>query len=123
MKEQFRLVTLPFCLAAVLIYSLIIIQPVAARDRNSEHVTFNNLTMVAGTMLEPGTYNVVWEGPGPQVRVSFEKGLKVVLITTAQMTEGGPYHGVAEVRRREDNTRILQRITWHNKSLIFSASS
>ena len=99
-------------------------RPAAARDRNWEHVTLTDPTMVAGTILEPGTYKLVWEGPGPQVQVAFEKGLQTVLTTTAQLIpEGGPFDGAVVVRTREDNTRILQRITWNRKSLIFGATS
>jgi len=78
--------------------------------------------LVAGTLLEPATYNVIWKGPGPRVQVSFEKGLKTVLTTSAEfITEASPYDGAIVTRAREDNTRVLQKIRWENKALVFTS--
>ena len=78
--------------------------------------------MVAGTLLEPATYNVIWEGSGPHVQVTFEKGLKTVLTTSAEfISEASPYDGAIVTRAREDNTRVLQKIRWKNKALIFTS--
>ena len=78
--------------------------------------------MVAGTLLEPATYNVIWEGSGPRVQVSFEKGLKTVLTTSAEfIPEASPYDGAIVTRTREDNTRVLQKIRWKNKALVFTS--
>jgi hypothetical protein len=119
-KSRAKFTTLSVLFSVVLISAIIVTQSAAARDRNSEHVTFNAPTMVAGTLLEPATYNVIWEGPGPRVQVTFEKGLKTVLTTSAEfIPEASPYDGAIATRVREDNTRVLQKIRWKNKALVF----
>jgi hypothetical protein len=121
-RNRLRFITLTFFLSVVLVSSIIIAQPAVAGDRNSEHVTLGVPTMVSGTVLEPGTYNVIWEGPGPHVQVTFEKGLKTVLTTSAEfIPEASPYDGAMVTRTREDNTRILQKIRWKNKALVFAS--
>src|SRR4029453_10230911 len=106
----------------MVISSIIVTRQAWAGDRNSEHVTFSVPTMVAGTLLEPATYNVIWEGPGPRVQVTFEKGLKTVLTTTAEfIPEASPYDGAIVSRSREDSTRVLQKIRWKNKALVFTS--
>ena len=120
--NRLRLISLTFFFSVVLISSIIVTRAALAGDRNSEHVTFGVPTMVAGTLLEPATYNVIWEGPGPRVQVSFEKGLKTVLTTSAEfITEASPYDGAIVTRAREDNTRVLQKIRWENKALVFTS--
>lgn len=121
-RNRLRLITLRFFLSVVLISSVIVSRAALAGDRNSEHVTFSVPTMVAGTLLEPATYNVIWEGSGPRVQVSFEKGLKTVLTTSAEfIPEASPYDGAIVTRTREDNTRVLQKIRWKNKALVFTS--
>jgi len=120
-RNRLRFMTLTFFFSVVVISSIIIGRAAVAGDRNSEHVTFGVPTMVAGTLLEAGTYDVIWEGPGPHVQVTFEKGLKTVLTTTAEFTqEASPYEGAISTRAREDNTRVLQKIRWKNKALVFA---
>jgi hypothetical protein len=119
-KSRVRLVTLSLLLSIVLISTIVVTQPVAAGDRNSEHVMFNTPTLVGGTVLEPGTYNVIWEGPGPHVQVTFEKGLKTVLTVGAEfIAESSPYDGAIVTRTREDKTKVLEKIRWKNKALVF----
>ena len=121
-RNRLRLITLTFFFSVVLISSIIASRAALAGDRNSEHVTFTVPTMVAGTLLEPATYNVIWEGPGPHVQVTFEKGLKTVLTTSAELiAEASPYDGAIVSRMREDNTRVLQKIRWKNKALVFTS--
>jgi hypothetical protein len=119
-KSRVRIVTLTLLLSIVLISTIIVTQPVAAGDRNSEYIMFNVPTLVGGTVLEPGTYNLIWEGPGPHVQVTFEKGLKTVLTVGAEfIAEPSPYDGAIVTRTREDNTKILQKVRWKNKALVF----
>ena len=123
-RSRLRLITLTFFFSVVLVSSIIITRPAVAGDRNSEHVMFSVPTMIGSTLMEPGTYNVIWEGPGPHVQVTFEKGLKTVLTTSAEFSpEASPYDGAVVTRTRQDNTRILQKIRWKNKSLVFASLS
>jgi len=119
-ESKARFVTLTFFISIVAMSMIIDTHPAGAGDRNSEHVTFYAATMVAGTVLEPGTYNVVWEGPSPHVQVTFEKGLKTVLTTSAELiAEESPYDGAIVTRTRADNTKVLEKIMWKNKALVF----
>lgn len=123
-RNRLRLIILTFFFSVMVISSIIVTRQAWAGDRNSEHVTFSVPTMVTGTLLEPATYNVIWEGPGPHVQVTFEKGLKTVLTTGAEfIPEASSYDGAIVTRTREDNTQFLQKIRWKNKALVFSSWS
>lgn len=120
-RNRLRLVVLTFFFSVMVISSIIVTRQAWAGDRNSEHVTFSVPTMVTGTLLEPATYNVVWEGSGPHVQVTFEKGLKTVLITGAEfISEASSYDGAIVTRTREDKTQFLEKIRWKNKALVFT---
>ena len=120
-RNRHRLITLTFFFSVVLIPSIIVTRAAFAGDRNSEYVTFSFPTVVTGTLLEPATYHVIWEGPGPHVQVVFEKGLKTVLITGAEFIhEESSDDDAIVTRTREDNTRFLQKIRWKNKALVFT---
>jgi len=119
-RNRIQHINLTAFFSVALISSIIVARPALAGDRNSEHVTFSVPTMVAGTLVEPGTYNVIWEGPGPLVQVTLEKGLKTVLTTSAEfIAEASPYDGAIVTRTREDSTKVLQKIRWKNKALVF----
>ena len=120
-RNRLRVIALTFFFSVMVISSIIVPRQAWAGDRNSEHVTFTVPTMVAGTLLEAATYNVIWEGPGPRVQVTFEKGLKTVLITGAEfITESSSDDGAIVTKTREDKTQFLQKIRWRNKALVFT---
>jgi hypothetical protein len=93
----------------------------SARGREVEHVTIAEAVMVSGTLLKPDTYTVEWNEPGPTVQVSFMKGHKTMAVASATLvTEKSPYDRSVEMKMLSDNTRVLERISFKHRSLIFA---
>lgn len=112
------------CWSILLASSVVLPLRATARERDSEHITISEPVMVAGTLLKPDTYRVVWEGEGPQVQVSFMKGSKTMVTTTANLVlEESMYDGAFEVKMISDNSKVLTKIKWKKQALIFEPSS
>lgn len=119
MKTQFKLTRLVLILSVALT-SVVLTQPAGAIGKDSEHVTITEPIMVAGTMLKPATYKVVWEGSGPEVQVRFMKDSKTIVTTSARIVpEISPYDGAVKLKVIGDNSKVLEAITWKKKSLVF----
>ena len=115
---RLKLTVLPLLLLFVLA------MPTFAGAKDSEHITISDSVMVAGTKLEPGDYHVIWEGAGPTVQVTFKRGDKVFVTTSATLVnEPSPYDGAIQMKTMDNNTRILKGIQWKKKSLVFDQSS
>lgn len=96
----------------------------AAKDnkdnKESEHVTFTDPVMVAGTELKPGEYHVTWEGTGPVVQVTFKRGGKVLVTTSARLVnENSPYDGALQMNTMDNKVNVLTGIQWKKKTLMF----
>jgi len=102
----------------------VLTQPVAADEKDTEHIIFTEPIMVAGTMLKAGTYKLSWEGPGPEVQVTFSKNSKTLVTTAATLVlEAGQYDGAVKVRTVAGDSKILEAISWKKKSLVFQPQS
>ncbi|HTF36833.1 MAG TPA: hypothetical protein VK651_00885 [Blastocatellia bacterium] len=125
MKTRSKVIPMLLCLSVLLTSSLVLTQRVAAKDKESEHITFSEPVMVAGTLLKAETYKVVWdESGGPQVQVSFMKGSHTVVTASARLVlESNAYDGAAVLRTLSDNSKVLEKISWKKKSLVFEPSS
>jgi hypothetical protein len=49
-----------------------------ARDKNQHSVVIPDSVQVGGTQLQPGSYQVEWQGTGPEVQVNFVRDGKTV---------------------------------------------
>jgi hypothetical protein len=49
-----------------------------ARDKNQHSVQIPDTLQVGGTQLKPGTYQVEWQGTGPEIQVNFVRDGKTV---------------------------------------------
>jgi hypothetical protein len=123
MKTKLTVIPLLLCLS-VLTTSVVLTPRAAASAADSEHITFSEPVMVAGTLLEAETYKLVWEGTGPQVQVSFMKGSKTVATASATLVLAeSSYDGAIETKTLGDNSKVLEKITWKKKALVFGQSS
>jgi hypothetical protein len=124
MKTRLKVLPMLLCFSVVLTSSIFLTQLAAANREDTERVTFREPLMVAGTKLEPDTYTLVWEGTGPQVQVSFMKGSKTVATAAATLVVGeSQYHEAIGIKTLGDNTKVLEKITWKKKALVFQTSS
>jgi len=120
MKTRLKALPIVLCFSVVLTSSIILTTLAAPNNEESEHVTFSEPVMVAGTLLEAGAYKLVWSEPGPQVRVSFMKGSKTVATASATLVLAeSNYDGAIETKTLGDNAKVLEKITWKKKALVF----
>lgn len=123
MKARIKKTPLVLCLALILTSSVVLTQQVAAKDTDTEYITFSEPTLVGGTKLEANTYKLAWEGNGPQVQVSFIKGSKTVVTAPATLVlEKSKYDGAVSLKTMGDS-KVLEKITWKKKALVFEQPS
>lgn len=124
MKTRLTVLSMLLCLSVVMATTMFISPRVVANDRDTERVTFKDPVMVGSTLLEADTYILEWEGTGPQVQVVFMKGSKTAATVSATLVnEKNHYNGAIQTRTLGDNSRVLEKITWKKKVLIFGQSS
>ncbi len=77
-----------------------------------------------GQKLPAGSYQLQWQGTGPNVEVSFLQGKKVVATTTAHMVDRdtpAPYDS-AVVTHNQDGTANLSEIRFSGKKYVLSVA-
>src|SRR5689334_24984109 len=106
MKMKLEMVT-----ALVLVFSL-----AAFAGKNSATVKFSDTVKVAGTQVAAGEYQLVWEGTGPDVQVSFMHGNKTVATAPAKVVDQDNAER-AVITNREGDSKELRSIALKKKSL------
>jgi hypothetical protein len=90
---------------------------------DTKHFTFSEPVIVGNVTLEPGTYRLEWTGSGPEVKVSFLKEGKLVAIASAMLIVDKSPHRAIETITMPDNSKVLKRISFTRKTLVFTLSS
>ena len=86
-------------------------------------MTITEPVKVGATQLQPGKYKVVWDGSGPEVQVSFMEGKKTVATAPAKLVnQESSYDGAVEIKTTDDNSKLLEGISWKKRALIFDQS-
>ena len=120
---RLKLTVIPLCLLLLLV-ALPLAAAAKDKDKDSEHVTFTDPVMVAGTELKPGEYHVTWEGTGPVVQVTFKRGGKVLVTTSARLvSESSIYDGALQMNTMDNKVNVLTGIRWKKKALLFDQSA
>jgi hypothetical protein len=97
-----------------------------ARDKNQHSVELSDSVQVGGTQLDAGSYQVEWQGTGPQVQVNFVRDGKTIATATgtlktndAQVVQDDIVTTVTSA-----NTKKLEEIDFahHKESLVFEQS-
>ncbi|HEY6768621.1 MAG TPA: hypothetical protein VI386_28000 [Candidatus Sulfotelmatobacter sp.] len=96
-----------------------------ARNNNQHSVQIPDSVQVAGTQLAPGSYQVEWQGTGPEIQVNFVRDGKT--IATAPGTLKTHDANVVQddiVTDTSANNKTLKEIDFaHDKeSLVFAQS-
>lgn len=79
-------------------------------------------TQLNGKQLPAGTYNVKWEGNGPEVQVEFLRGKKVVATAPAKLeqTTTKPEQGAAVIDTASGSRTLTEaRFAGKNYKLVF----
>lgn len=123
MKAKIRAISMALCLSVLVTSIFVLTQRAEANVEDTERVTFSEPVMIAGTLLEADTYKLAWEGTGPQVQVTFTKGSRTVATASATLVMSeSKYDGAIETKTNGDS-KVLEKITWKKKALIFEPSS
>jgi hypothetical protein len=78
---------------------------------NKTSVVVSEPVTVAGQQLPKGTYNVTWEGNGPNLEVKILKGKDVVATTTGHMVDAKNAYlsdAVGTTRNADGSTSLTQ---------------
>jgi len=118
-RTKRRAILLSLVLSAMLSSLLTLSAPAFA---SSKEITFDHPTMVGNVVLKPGVYRVVWTGVGPVVEVSFIKGGKTVATAPARLVLEKSPDRKMEMSSLPDNTRVLKRLVFSSKALIFDST-
>ena len=115
--------SIPLLLLFTAVFAIIVVLKTTV-NAESKHITFTEPVMVGNVVLEPDTYKVAWTGNGPEVLVSFIKGERTVATATANLVfEKSPHQSRAvEVKVMPDNSRVLKKISFHDRALVFDLS-
>jgi hypothetical protein len=72
---------------------------------------------VNGQSLQPGDYNLKWDGNGSNVQLSILKGSKVVATTPAQVLSltSSPNNNAAVLKNNSDGSKALSEIRFGGK--------
>jgi hypothetical protein len=91
-----------------------------AGQKNSANLELDQSVTIAGTQLAPGNYNMVWQGNGPDVSVSFIQGKKIVVTAFAKLvSDPASQPGAIETHSATDKTVILQAVELKNETMQF----
>lgn len=88
------------------------------------HLALQGPTLVNGTQLKAGEYNVQWEGTGPDVEVSILQGKKVLAKATAKIVElkARAQNDSAVVNNNTDGTSSLSEVHFAGKTTALELS-
>jgi hypothetical protein len=111
-----------FVVVSALLLSLAI--GLYAAEKNSDRITFHDPVKIGSTTLAPGDYKVVWDGAGPDVKVSFLQGKKTVVTAPAKLVAGTNNVGKAvSLKTESDNSQVVTEIAFKKLSLRFDEST
>jgi hypothetical protein len=97
-----------------------------ARDKNQHSVQIPDTVQVGGTQLQPGNYQVEWQGTGPEIHVNFVRDGKTVATVPATLKTNDAKVTQDEVvtDTSSANTQKLTEIDFsrNKESLVFEQS-
>ena len=99
---------------------LMTIPVVAFAKTDKTNVNFDSPTVVAGTKLAAGNYEVRWNSDGPSVQVNFLKNNKVVATAPAKLIARNNPYSIAVEAQTEGKVQVLTAIDRSHMTLKFS---
>jgi len=97
-----------------------------ARDKNQHSVDILDSVQVGGTQLNPGNYQVEWQGTGPKVQVNFVRDGKTIATApgTLKTNDAQVVQDDIVIDVTSANTKKLEEIDFahHKESLVFEQS-
>ena len=118
---KMKRIAIPLLLISAVLTMVVLESPALA---DSKHIRFDEPVTIGSVVLQPERYRVEWTGTGSEVRVAFMRGSKTLAITTGKLLfEKNRYlHRAFETTRMSDNSKMLTRISFANRALVFDLS-
>ncbi len=93
-----------------------------AAPTNKKTINFYDSTIVGKVTLQPGQYTIEWNGPGPDVQVSFSRGKNTIVTVPATIEAVQNPHDISYMYQPgESGTPLLVEIATKNATLHFAA--
>lgn len=90
--------------------------------KNSQTVDIPSTMKAGSTTLAAGSYNVSWDGAGPDVQVTFAKNKKVIVTLPGKVVEQSNKNGGFDIGS-EGGVDVLQAIRMKNMTLQLEGSA
>lgn len=100
-----------------LVFPLASLASAKTSREQKQKVSVMDKVEIAGKTLQPGSYQVEWQGNGPMVNVKFMQYGKTLLTTpahVAQLKAPAPYSAVVETTHK-NGAKTIQEIEWNHK--------
>lgn len=100
-----------------LVFPLASLASAKTSQEQKQKVSVVDKVEIAGKTLNPGNYQVEWQGNGPAVNVKFMQDGKTLVTAPAQLarlTNPAPYSAVVETTQK-NGAKIIQEIEWNHK--------
>ena len=97
-----------------------------AGDKNQHSVEIPDSVQVGGTQLEPGRYQVEWQGAGPEIQVNFVRDGKTIATVPGTLKTNDAHVTQDDIvtDTTRANTKTLEEIDFsrNKESLVFEQS-
>jgi hypothetical protein len=95
-----------------------------AAPANKKTIDLFEPTIVGRVTLTPGQYTIEWNGPGPDVQVTFSQGKNTILTVPATLEAAQNWNDIAVTCRTEESgARSLVTIKTKSSTLHFAPPS
>jgi len=105
---------------AILAMACFVALAATANAMDSGTMILHTDSVVAGSHLSTGKYNVKWQTHSPEATVSFIKESKVVATVSGKVLDRGKVYSSNEVVYNEDpnGARVIQELRFRGSSLV-----
>ena len=103
--------------AFALVFPLASLASTKTSQEQKQKVSVMDKVEIAGKTLQPGNYQVEWQGNGPAVNVKFMQYGKTLVTAPAhlaQLKTPAPYSAVVE-NTAKNGAKTIQEIEWNHK--------
>ena len=103
--------------AFALVFPLASLASTKSSQEQKQKVSVMDRVELAGKTLNPGNYQVEWQGNGPAVNVKFLQDGKTLLTAPARLAQlktPAPYSAVVETTQK-NGAKTIQEIEWNHK--------
>jgi len=103
-------ITVTAIVTLVLSGAVAVLSVAVAAPRNKTTIHFWEPTTVGSVVLQPGDYTVVWDGAGPDVKVSFSQGKETITTVPATLVAAQNPFTSFTTRPQESGAHLLIEI-------------